>query len=114
MSSRSVSLLLDDILSAANKIKNYTAGLKYETFSFDEKTVDAVIRNFEIIGEGAKRIPEEYKLLHSDVEWRRIIGFRNRIIHEYFDIDYSIMWEIIEGYLPELIEKINSLKKDDF
>ncbi|MBL7718150.1 MAG: DUF86 domain-containing protein [Flavipsychrobacter sp.] len=80
--------------------------MKYETFSFDEKTVDAVVRNFEIIGEGARRIPEEFKLLHPEIEWRRIIGFRNRIVHEYFDIDYSIMWEIIEDYLPELIEKI--------
>lgn len=109
MSSRNVNLLLEDILSAAKKIKNYTIDLKYETFSFDEKTVDAVVRNFEIIGEGARRIPEEFKLLHPEIEWRRIIGFRNRIVHEYFDIDYSIMWEIIEDYLPELIEKITLL-----
>ena len=112
MSSRNIALLLEDILSAANKIQNYTEGLTYDKFPFEEKTVDAVIRNFEIIGEAAKRIPDEYKILHSEIEWRRIVGFRNRIIHEYFDIDYSIMWEIMENYLPELIMNITTLIKE--
>lgn len=113
MSNRNVDLLLEDILKAANKIQNYTSGQQFETFSLDEKTIDAVIRNFEIIGEGAKRIPEEYKLLHPEIQWRRIIGFRNRIIHEYFDIDYSIMWEVINNYLPDLVKAIAKLKNGD-
>lgn len=91
MSDRSPSLLIEDILAAAEKIQRYTDGLTFNEFTIDEKTADAVIRNFEIIGEAANRLPDEFRTRHSNIEWDRIHGFRNRIVHDYFGIDYSIV-----------------------
>jgi len=109
MPKRTPKLLVEDILESCNKIMDYTDGLSFEEFSADPKTVDAVIRNFEIIGEAANRLPEEFKNLHPDIDWFRIKGFRNRIVHDYFGIDYSIVWQIKEAYLCQLIEKFEKL-----
>ncbi len=102
MSKRDTHLLLNDILDAIEKIKRYTLGLTYETFIEDSKTLDAVIRNFEIIGEAANRLPEDFKDKHELVNWFRIIGFRNRIVHDYMGIDYKIVWIIIEKDIDKL------------
>jgi uncharacterized protein with HEPN domain len=110
MSSRNISLLIEDIIEAGQKILLYTAGLSFEQFTSDSKTVDAVARNFEIIGEASNRIPEEFKEAHIDIDWYRIRGFRNRIVHEYFGIDYSIVWLIKESFLPNLIAKLILIK----
>jgi len=75
-------------------------------FLNDDKTIDAVIRNFEIIGEASNRIPEEIRDKYQLVNWHRIKGFRNRVIHDYMGIDYEIVWEIIENDLSELQKQI--------
>lgn len=110
MSDRSSDLLIQDIVASARKIQRYTAGLSFEQFTLDEKTVDAVVRNFEIIGEAANRLPDEFKAQYPNVDWGRIRGFRNRIVHDYFGIDYSIVWQIVENYLPELVVEVEKLK----
>ncbi len=71
--------------------------------------MDAVIRNFEIIGEAANRLPEEFKESFWEIDWHRIRGFRNRIVHNYFDIDYSIVWVIKERFLPQMTAQLQSL-----
>ncbi|MDR3339409.1 MAG: DUF86 domain-containing protein [Candidatus Symbiothrix sp.] len=109
MSKRTSELLIEDILESCNKIINYTKGISYDDFVLDQKTVDAVIRNFEIIGEAANRLPDEYKDAHPEIDWFRIRGFRNRIVHDYFGIDYSIVWQIKETYLPLMINNLNQL-----
>lgn len=109
MSSRNISLLLEDIIEAGQKILVYTEGLSFEDFTNDSKTVDAVVRNFEIIGEAVSRIPEDFKEQHLDIDWYRIRGFRNRIVHEYFGIDYSIVWLIKESFLPNLLIRLSNL-----
>lgn len=109
MSKREPALLVEDIIDSANKIIEYTADLSFQEFIADSKTIDAVIRNFEIIGEAANRLPEDFRELHPNIDWHRIRGFRNRIIHHYFGIDYSIVWEIKESFLPHLITTLRSL-----
>lgn len=109
MSKRDTILLLKDMLDSSNKIKKYTFGLDYSDFLEDDKTIDAVVRNFEIIGEAANRIDEDFRLQNPSFEWTRIRGFRNRIIHEYFGIDYEIVWHIIQNYLDDMIENIESM-----
>lgn len=84
MSKREPSLLVEDIIESAEKILLYTNNLTFEQFSNDGKTIDAVIRNFEIIGEAANRLPDEFKDKHPDIDWHRIRGFRYRIVHDYF------------------------------
>lgn len=102
MSKREVKLLLEDIFEACQKILTYTAGMSYDDFISDDKTIDAVVRNFEIIGEAANRVPEDFRSEHPEIEWRRIIAFRNRVIHEYFGINYEMVWKIKEENIPEL------------
>jgi len=109
MSDRSAALLIEDILESAKKIQRYTAGMTFEQFTLDEKTADAVARNFEIIGEAANRLPNDFKEKNSNIDWDRIRGFRNRIVHDYFGIDYSIVWKIIQNYLPELETELTDL-----
>ena len=109
MSKRDLRLLPEDILEACHNILSYTSGMDYENFYGDKKTIDAVVRNFEVIGEAAAILPEDFKIKHPEIEWRRIIGFRNRIIHEYFGIDYENVWKIKEENIPELTERIEIL-----
>ena len=102
MSKRTPDLLLEDILESAKKIQKFTKGMSFDKFIHDEKTIDAVIRNFEIIGEASNRLSDEFKTKNSNIDWMRIKGFRNRIVHDYFGIDHSIVWKIIQGFLPDL------------
>jgi uncharacterized protein with HEPN domain len=82
--------------------------LTYDDFLKDSRTIDAVIRNFEIIGEAANRLPEEFKEKYPSIDWHRIRGFRNRIVHDHMGIDIGIVWAIKNTYLTSLID---SLKK---
>jgi uncharacterized protein with HEPN domain len=109
MSNRTPQLLLEDIIASANKILTYTNGLSFEQFLSDDKTVDAVIRNFEIIGEAANRLPEEIREQYPNIDWHRIRGFRNRIVHDYMGIDYKIVWLIKENFLHSMIAEIRSI-----
>lgn len=86
--------------------------MSYEDFINDEKTVDAVVRNFEIIGEAANRLGTDFHETHTEIEWNRIRGFRNRIVHHYFGIDYEIIWSIIQNDLGDLKSELVELLKD--
>ncbi|MHB1179568.1 MAG: HepT-like ribonuclease domain-containing protein [Daejeonella sp.] len=109
MSERDTPLLLSDIRSSIIKILEYTAGMGFENYEADAKTKDAVERNFEIIGEAASRIPEDFKKLHDRIEWRIIKDFRNFIIHEYFGINNLIVWDIIQHRLPDLLTEVSAM-----
>jgi uncharacterized protein with HEPN domain len=109
MSERNLTLLLLDIKASISKILDYTEGMTFDSYEADSKTKDAVERNFEIIGEAASRIPDEFKKLHPGVEWRIIKDFRNFIIHEYFGINNQIVWDTIQLRLPDLLQEISTL-----
>ena len=102
MSKRNWQLFIEDITESIRLIKEYTQNMGFESFKNDRKTIDAVVRNFEIIGEASKYIPEAVKIKYHEVDWQAIIGLRNRITHEYFGISLSIIWHIIEVELPKL------------
>ena len=110
MSKHQPELLVEDIIESGNKILFYTEGLSFEQFTGDSKTVDAVIRNFEIIGEAANRLTEDFKDKNTNIDWHRIKGFRNRIVHDYMGIDYTIVWEIRNTFLPQLLKDIQKLQ----
>jgi uncharacterized protein with HEPN domain len=109
MSKRPIGLLLSDILEAIDRIKQYTSGISFETFSSDQKTIDAVARNLEIIGEAANRLPDDFKEKHSEIEWYKVVGLRHRIIHEYFGIDLEIIWQIVHSDLPVLRDILSQI-----
>jgi uncharacterized protein with HEPN domain len=90
------------MLLAISKIKTYTKGLTFEAFMADSRTVEAVERNFEIIGEAAHQLPQSFRDQHTEIVWYSLISFRNRLIHGYFGVDYEILWYIVQYDLPDL------------
>lgn len=93
-------LYLEDIVLSMERIKEYVQGFDFGSFKRDFKTVDAVIRNFEIIGEASKNLPAWIKDSNPSVPWQEMYRLRNRASHEYFGLDYEIIWHIIQDYLP--------------
>jgi len=106
MSKRSVMLLLEDMLESMDKIERYTRGLSFQQFLSDDKSVDAVVRNLEIIGEAANRLPHDFRAAHPEIEWIQIAGLRHRIVHEYFGVDLNLVWQILSFDLPNLKSKL--------
>ena len=107
--SRDSRVYLEDILEAAGKITKYIAGMDLTAFTTDSKTQDAVVRNLEIIGEAVRALPEEIRALRPEVDWRRISGLRNILIHEYFGVDLTIVWDIVQNKVPELEAAVRSM-----
>jgi len=106
---------LEDILLSMQRVQEYVKELEFINFKRDYKTVDAVIRNFEIIGEAAKNLPQKIKEKHPDLPWEEMYRLRNKVTHEYFGIDYEIIWDIASNQLPTNqleIEKIIEKEKN--
>jgi uncharacterized protein with HEPN domain len=98
---RTNKIYLEDILTAMNRIAEYIEAYDFEHFKRDYKTVDAVVRNFEIIGEASKHIAEKIKDKYPELPWKEMYYLRNKVTHEYFGIDYEIIWDIATNHLPE-------------
>jgi len=94
-------MFLNDIQTAMSRIAEYIEGCDFEEFKKDYKTVDAVIRNFEIIGEASKNLSGKIKEKYPDIPWKEMYYLRNRVSHEYFGVDYEIIWDVATNYLPE-------------
>ena len=109
MSKRPTDILLNDIVQSIDRIIQYISGMSLEDFSKDQKSIDAVARNLEIMGEAANRLPEEFKEVHSEIEWFKIVGLRHRIVHEYFGVDLEIIWGILQKDLPELRQSLSRI-----
>lgn len=101
--SRDPRLYLEDIVRACEKVERYTAGLDIDGFVRDERTYDAVLRNLEVIGEAAKRVPSEIRDEMSGVPWRAIAGFRDFVAHVYFALDDTIVWNAVCAEVPSLL-----------
>jgi len=106
---RDFRLYLEDVIEAIAKIRRYTVGLSFHQFAEDEKAVDAEVRNLEVIGEAVKKIPEDMRQKHADIDWRKIAGLRDILIHEYFGIDVEIIWDIVQNKLPSLEASIRGM-----
>ena len=112
MPERGAKLYLVDIENALVKIERYTATLSFEKFASDQLVIDAVVRNFEVIGEAVRNIPSTVTLAHPDIPWEKMIGMRNKVIHEYFGVDEEILWKTIKEDLPVFRSQIAEILKE--
>ncbi len=96
------SVFVGHIIDALSKIETYTKGISYQQFMENDMMLDAVLREMQIIGEAAKRLSQEFKDSHPSIPWRAITGFRDKAVHDYFDVNVMTVWETIEMDLPQL------------
>ena len=106
---RDYKVFLKDILEAISDVRNYTAKLSLAMLQADKKTLQAVFRNLEIIGEAVKNIPDEVRSRYPKVEWRLFAGLRDVLIHRYFGVDMEIVWDIVKKKLPSLQKQVRQI-----
>ena len=109
---RDYGLFLKDIVTACQYIQDFVAGMSYSKFLHDKKTTSAVIRQFEIIGEAAKNIPDSIRKKYSKINWKDMTGMRDRLIHGYFGVDYHIVWDTIANEIPKLKTSIEKISRE--
>jgi len=110
---RDYKLYLYDLKEAIDKVESFTEGLTSEEFAKDVKTVDAVTRNLQVIGEAAGHIPKRIKEKHRNIDWRGMVGMRNILVHESFGVRLEIIWKTIRERLPELREQVEEILKEE-
>jgi uncharacterized protein with HEPN domain len=103
---------LHDIAESAGKILEFAKGFTFERFERDDKTVYAVVRALEIIGEAAKKIPDEIRSQYPSVNWKKMAGMRDRIVHEYFGVNLKIVWETIQVDIPSLKSQMDDVVRN--
>ena len=111
MSSREYDFRIDDILKAIIKVELYLDGITLSHFKKNEMIIDAVVRNFEIIGEASKNIPISIRRLHPEIPWEQMQGMRNILIHEYFGVDIKTVWHTAKHHLPTLKKQLETILK---
>ena len=109
---RELSDYFDDIITAITDTAEFTQGMSYEIFAADKKTVNAVIRCLEIIGEATKHIPISFRKKHPDLPWSNMAGMRDVLIHDYMGVDLKTVWKVAQERLPELKPLLEGLKFD--
>ncbi len=102
-------IYIDHILVSANRIQSFVSEMDYDQFASDFKTQDAVIRNFEIIGEATKRISLDFRNNYPEIPWSDMSGMRDRLIHDYLEVDIEIVWKTATEDLPPLVTKIKRI-----
>jgi len=103
-------IFITHILKCIDSIFEYTKGMNEENFLQNQLVQDAVIRNFEVIGEATKNISEELKLKNQDIPWRKMAGMRDKLIHDYIGVDIFSVWAVVVKILPELKSKLEKIK----
>ena len=112
MKKREIGDYVQDILEAIIEVKVFTQRMEPEDFAGDKKTINAVVRSLEVMGEAAKRIPDDVRQKYPDIPWRSMAGMRDKLIHEYFGIDLDIVWEVINVELPPLKPLVRQVLED--
>lgn len=107
--SKDPNLLLQHILESIQNLEEYLAGIDEAAYLASIEKQDAAERRLQIIGEAIVQLPDEFKTRHFEIPWAKIAGLRNRLVHEYFDIDHGLIWNILQRSLPEFKRQIAEL-----
>ena len=106
---REALLFLEDIAESCARILRYTEGKTFEQFRSNDETFDAVCRNLELIGEAAKHVPEDVRMRHPHVDWRRIAGLRDVLAHGYFALEPEMLWSVVRKNVPEMAGELPAI-----
>ena len=116
---RSIEIYIKDIIEYMERAENHIKNFQLDQFLKDDKTCDAVIRCVEVIGEAAKNIPEEIRIIYPSIPWRDLAGMRDKIIHSYFTVDFNTVWLVLKEDIPKLkpmvkkvLEKMEEMEQD--
>ena len=109
MQRRNWSLRIEDMLDAIQHIQQYTQGMDLPAFTSDQRTIDAVVRNFEILGEAARHVPNEIQQKYPDIPWSKIRGMRHMLAHEYFGINTDILWKTATQDILSLVPRLQTI-----
>ena len=109
MSKRDITLFFEDIIEATELISEYIGDYSKEEFQNDRKTIDAVVRNIEIIGEAVSKIPDKFREKYPHIPWKKIVGVRNIVIHNYFGVDTNTLWFIVREQLPAFKSEVSQI-----
>ncbi len=101
-----------DILTSIDEIEEFTEGMDFEEFAVDKKTINAVIRSLEVMGEAVKKIPREIREKYPDIPWKYLAGMRDKLIHEYHGVDLEIVWEVIRTEIPPLRQRFEKVLRE--
>lgn len=112
MSKRGTTASLKDILEAIDRIQRYVARLTEAQFLANTEKQDAVLRNLEVIGEAVRNIPADVRRRHKEVEWTLIAGMRDKLIHQYFGVNWEIVWNVVQDKLPSLKANVHRILAD--
>jgi uncharacterized protein with HEPN domain len=100
---------LSDVREAMHRVVAYVQGLTFEEFMNDAKTQDAVIRNLQVMGDAIKKLSSRLREAHPEIPWREIAGMRDKVVHEYFGINYDIVWTVVDQEVPMLLLQIDDI-----
>ena len=114
MKNRTPELFFQDIRDCIEKIIRYSENLSFDELTKNDMIIDAIIRNFEIIGEAAKHIPDEFKRNYPELPLKEMVGMRNVLIHDYLGVDYQFIWQTIQDDLPQVKEIVSKILKENF
>jgi uncharacterized protein with HEPN domain len=106
---REITDYLDDILGAIAEIEEFLQGMTYEAFIEDRRTINAVIRSLEVLGEATKHVPAGFRNKHPGIPWSKMAGMRDVLIHDYMGVDLKTVWKVAQERLPEIKPLIDEL-----
>jgi uncharacterized protein with HEPN domain len=112
MKDRELRDYINDLTEACEDILSFTKGMSYSDFASDKKTINAVIRSLEVIGEATKNLPASFRSNYPDMPWKQMTGMRDKLIHDYFGIDIQMVWQAVEKHIPHILALIREITVD--
>ena len=112
MKDRDLRDYINDLIEACEDILSFTMGMSYSDFAQDKRTVNAVIRSLEVIGEATKNLPVSFRNNYPDIPWKQMAGMRDKLIHEYFGVDKQMVWQVVEKHIPNTLPLVKKMHID--